>query len=157
LFDFGWADIGRLTSVGCLVAYTQENELKRSRMDCGTKGDSSAVPKQYHCGSLLVRRQDYFGTDTVLEFLQGIFEKIFLEYVSVYDVTGKALATSILKRLEENGICLENTIGQGYDGAWSMRGHLKGASAVNTSIYPRVMYVDCCSHSINLALAIHAS
>jgi len=58
-----------------LVPYTQENELKRTRMDCGTKRDWSSVPKQYHCGSLLTRWQDYFGTDTVLEFLLGFLLK----------------------------------------------------------------------------------
>jgi len=41
-------------------------------MDCGTKRDWSAVPKQYHCGSRLVPWQDYFGADTVLEFLLGL-------------------------------------------------------------------------------------
>jgi len=40
-------------------------------MDCGTKRDWSTVPKQYRCGSRLVPWQDYFGTDTVLEFLLG--------------------------------------------------------------------------------------
>ena len=39
-------------------------------MDCGTKRDT--VPKQYRCGSRLVPWQDYFGTDTVLEFLLGL-------------------------------------------------------------------------------------
>jgi len=42
-------------------------------MDCGTKRDWSTVPKQYRCGSRLVPWQDYFGTDTVLEFLLGFF------------------------------------------------------------------------------------
>ena len=42
-------------------------------MDCGTKMDWSTVPKQYRCGSRLVPWQDYFGTDTVLEFLLGSF------------------------------------------------------------------------------------
>jgi len=41
-------------------------------MDCGTKRDWSTVPKQYRCGSRLVPWQDYFGTDTVLEFLLGV-------------------------------------------------------------------------------------
>jgi len=45
--------------------------MKRTRMDCRTKRDSSSVPKQYHCCSHLVRWQDYFGTDAVLEFLLG--------------------------------------------------------------------------------------
>jgi len=41
-------------------------------MDCGTKRDWRTVPKQYRCGSRLVPWQDYFGTDTVLEFLLGL-------------------------------------------------------------------------------------
>jgi len=52
-------------------------------MDCGTKRDSSTVPKQYHCGSLLVRWQGYFGTDTVLKFLLGIQAENYLIYIII--------------------------------------------------------------------------
>jgi len=67
-----------------LVPYTQENELKRTRMDCGTKKDWSTVPKQYRCGSRLVPWQDYFGTDTVLEFLLGYSVKTNLRFGDCY-------------------------------------------------------------------------
>jgi len=77
----------------------------------------------------------------------------FLQFVPVYDVTGKGLATTMLKCLEETGICLENMVGQGYDGVRSMSGHLKGASAIITNTCPRALYVHCCSHSLNLALS----
>ena len=57
-----------------LVPYTRGNEVKRTRIDCRTKRDWSNVPKQYHCGSRVVPWQDYFGTDTVLEFFLGIVQ-----------------------------------------------------------------------------------
>jgi len=60
-------------------------------MDCGTKRDWSTVPKQYRCGSRLVPWQDYFGTDTVLEFLLG-----YISYPRVFGAMRENKHTAVM-------------------------------------------------------------
>jgi len=79
-------------------------------MDCGTKRDWSTVPKQYRCGSRLVPWQDYFGTDTVLEFLLGIPSSERVWYPIICDLTGignshnRVLSLQNYVRQEERGL-----------------------------------------------------
>ena len=52
----------------------------------------------------------------------------FLDFVPVYDVRGRPLAETILETLRIRGITMRGLIGQGYDGAAAMGGHLNGVS-----------------------------
>jgi len=56
-------------------------------------------------------------------------------------MTGRGLALTIITRLKENGINLNYMIGQGYDGAASMSGHLNGAQTIICSEYPKALYM----------------
>ena len=77
----------------------------------------------------------------------------FLQFVPVYDVTGKNLADVILTSLTEYGINLNYLRGQGYDGAAAMRGKFNGVQKHITDKYPLAPYVHCSAHSLNLAIS----
>jgi len=65
-----------------------------------------------------------------IDIINNVIREDFLEYIPVYDMTGRGLALTIITRLKEIGINLNYKIGQGYDGAASMNGHLNGAQTV---------------------------
>lgn len=44
-------------------------------------------------------------------------------------------------------------VGQGYDGASNMSGHLKGVQTIIRATYPKALYVHCVAHSLNLAVS----
>jgi len=44
-------------------------------------------------------------------------------------------------------------VGQGYDGASNMSGHLKGVQTIIRETYPKALYVHCVAHSLNLAVS----
>ncbi|GBM31486.1 hypothetical protein AVEN_141185-1 [Araneus ventricosus] len=77
----------------------------------------------------------------------------FLTFVPVYDVTGEGLANTVLETLSILVLDLKKMRGQGYDGAATMRGQLRG---VQTSIKENLtlaLYTHCSSHSLNLCLS----
>ena len=77
----------------------------------------------------------------------------FLEFVAVEGLTGHTLATSIIKTLTENGICIEYMVGQGYDGAAAMMSNVKGVQSIVREICPTALYVHCSAHVLNLAIS----
>lgn len=42
--------------------------------------------------------------------------------------------------------------GQGYDGAASIIGKLKGVQSIISSLFPQAFYVHCATHALNLAI-----
>ena len=70
----------------------------------------------------------------------------FLEFVPVYDVTGVGLAKVILNKVTQLGLDPNKIVGQGYDGAAAMSGHLNGVRAHISSKHPK-------AHSLNLAVS----
>lgn len=83
---------------------------------------------------------------------QPILKEDFVDFVPIYDLTGKALASTILSSLRGHGFDLNLLCGQGYDGAASMSGHLNGVQAFIRQTVPKALYVHCSAHSLNLAL-----
>lgn len=77
----------------------------------------------------------------------------FLQFVPVYDLTGKSLAKTILASLKNFGIKTEYLRGQGYDGASSMSGKFNGTKSFVQEAHPTAVYVHCASHSLNLAIS----
>ncbi|KAH7931831.1 hypothetical protein HPB51_029679 [Rhipicephalus microplus] len=66
-----------------------------------------------------------------------ILKEDFVDFVPVYDLTGKALASTILNSLRGHGFDLNLLCGQGYDGAASMSGHLNGVQAFIRQTAPK--------------------
>lgn len=77
----------------------------------------------------------------------------FLTFVPVYDVTGTALAKTVLDTLSSLGFDLNKLRGQGYDGAATMRGHFRGVQACIRQTLPLALYTHCSSHTLNLCLS----
>lgn len=77
----------------------------------------------------------------------------FLQFVPLYDVTGKGIATAILDKLRSLNIDINKIRGQGYDGAMSMSGKVNGVQAHVKEIIPSALYVHCSAHSLNLAVS----
>ena len=73
------------------------------------------------------------------------------------EMTGQAIAETILGKLEELGLNCEYLRGQGYDGSGSMAGIRKGASTIILQKYPLATYIHCCSHLLNLSIASSCS
>ncbi|XP_008187396.1 zinc finger MYM-type protein 1-like [Acyrthosiphon pisum] len=76
----------------------------------------------------------------------------FLKFVVVSDLSGQGLAKTIIENLQSAGINLNFLIGQSYDGAAYMSGHLNGAQAVIRKKYPKALFVHFSAHSLNLAI-----
>lgn len=82
----------------------------------------------------------------------AIVRENFLQFVPIYDMTGRGIAEVILKSLENLEINVSKMVGQGYDGAAAMSGEFNGVQAAIKEKYPAAVYVHCASHSLNLAL-----
>ena len=67
-------------------------------------------------------------------------------------VSGKAIADSILAKLEIWQLQPQFLRGQAYDGAEAMAGASKGAAARITARYPKALYTHCASHRLNLCV-----
>ncbi|GBM31565.1 hypothetical protein AVEN_11740-1 [Araneus ventricosus] len=76
----------------------------------------------------------------------------FVTFVPVYDVTGAGLANTVLETLSILGLDLKKMRGQGYDGAATMRGQLRGVQDSIKEKLPQLLYTHCSSHSLNLCL-----
>ena len=50
----------------------------------------------------------------------------FVGFVGMDDVSAQAISAQILKRICELGLDVKNCVGQGYDGASTMSGHISG-------------------------------
>jgi hypothetical protein len=76
----------------------------------------------------------------------------FVGFVAVANTTGEMLASTILSRVAELGLDMQNCRGQGYDGASNMSGRISGVRARIERDYSQAVYVHCFSHCLNLAL-----
>jgi len=88
-----------------------------------------------------------------LDAATGRVREDFLQFVPIYDVTGKGLATVIIDGLTKLGLNLQYLRGQGYDGAAAMSGRISGVQTHIRQTHPLAVYVHCSSHSLNLAIS----
>ncbi|XP_050063021.1 52 kDa repressor of the inhibitor of the protein kinase-like [Aphis gossypii] len=77
----------------------------------------------------------------------------FLMFVPVHEVTGSALAKTVLETLSSLGLDLNKLRGEGYDGASAMRGQFRGVQACIKQKLPLAVYTHCSSHNLNLCLS----
>ena len=67
-------------------------------------------------------------------------------------LSAESILTSILTHLSKIGVDFQKLVGQGYDGASTMAGHLSGVQKRIRDKYPRAIFVHCASHSLNLVI-----
>lgn len=77
----------------------------------------------------------------------------FLQFIPTESTTGASLANVIINTINSLNINILYLRGQGYDGAASMSGQLKGVHAIINQKYPTALYVHCAAHSLNLAIS----
>jgi len=113
-----------------------------------------------HCFSVLAdETADISGTEQFALCVRymdcdvGVVREDFLQFVPVFDVTGKSLATVLNDSLIRFGIDVQYLRGQGYDGAAAMSGRLHGAQSYVRALHPLALYVHCGAHSLNLAIS----
>ena len=80
-----------------------------------------------------------------------------MSFVACSSVTGESICAEILAVLERLGLDTDLCRGQGYDGAGSMSGHMRGCQARFREVSPHATYFHCSSHQLNLALSKSAS
>ncbi len=76
----------------------------------------------------------------------------FIDFITMERITGAALATAILARLESRGIDIENCRGQGYDCASNMSSSRAGVQGRILQVAPLAFYTHCSAHQLNLCI-----
>ena len=76
----------------------------------------------------------------------------FLGFKVADELDAESLAQYILQELEDNGLEVQNLVGQGYDGASVMSGRCSGVQERIWRIVPQAIYVHCFAHRLNLVI-----
>ena len=78
------------------------------------------------------------------------------EFVGFYEsedgINGEAIATLVMKAIQELGLSMDHCKGQCYDGAGNMSGPCNGAAAIVKRQYPKAVYTHCMAHRLNLSV-----
>jgi len=78
------------------------------------------------------------------------------EFVGFYEcqdvVTGQAIATLVMKAVQDLGLSMDYCKGQCYNGAGNMSGPCNGAAAIVRRQYPKAIYTHCMAHRLNLSV-----
>ncbi|XP_031349553.1 zinc finger MYM-type protein 1-like [Photinus pyralis] len=70
--------------------------------------------------------------------------------------TAEQISSMILKKLETDGLDIQNCRGQAYDNAATMAGIRNGVQSKIREINPKATFIPCSNHSLNLA-GVHAA
>ena len=76
----------------------------------------------------------------------------FVQFCSTERITGEVIATTILSKLNDWGLDIEDCRGQGYDGASNMSSARVGVQGRLCGLNPLALYTHCCSHILNLVI-----
>ncbi|GFQ85842.1 repressor of the inhibitor of the protein kinase [Trichonephila clavata] len=82
-----------------------------------------------------------------------VLREDFVGFIPINDQSSKNLANVILQRCYELNLDMTKCVGQGYDGAANMAGHLSGVQTRIRENYPKARYIHCASHRLNLTLS----
>lgn len=76
-----------------------------------------------------------------------------MQFIEVKDVTGQALATTILQCLKSIGLEVKYLVDQGAtDGTTAMSSRFNGVQAHIRNDHSMALYIHCKSHCLNLAI-----
>ena len=76
----------------------------------------------------------------------------FTGFVEISSVSAESISAAILAHLSRIGVDLRKLVGQGYDGASTMAGHVSGVQKRIRKKYPRAIFVHCAAHCLNLVI-----
>ncbi|GFQ96631.1 DUF4371 domain-containing protein [Trichonephila clavata] len=82
-----------------------------------------------------------------------VLREDFVGFIPINDQSSENLANVILQRCDELNLDMTKCVGQGYDGAANMAGHLSGVQTRIRENYSKARYIHCASHRLNLTLS----
>ena len=89
----------------------------------------------------------------VLRYMIGSkVHESFTGFVEMDSVSAESISSSILAHLSKIGVDFQKLVGQGYDGASTMAGHLSGVQKRIRDKCPCAIFVHCASHCLNLVI-----
>ncbi|XP_042008944.1 zinc finger MYM-type protein 1-like [Salvia splendens] len=83
---------------------------------------------------------------------EGYVIERFIGIVHVIDTSSHTLKCAIDDLLVKHNLSLSKVRGQGYDGAYNMRGEFNGLKSLILQENPYVMYIHCFSHQLQLII-----
>jgi hypothetical protein len=82
----------------------------------------------------------------------GVVVENFIGFVELQAVDAESIAQVILNHMRHIGLDLQKIIGQGYDGATTMSGHISGVQKRIRDVLPKAVYVHCAAYCLNLVI-----
>jgi hypothetical protein len=82
----------------------------------------------------------------------GDVQESFVGLSRLENTTSETLFNTIRDRTESWGLNLTNAVGQAYDGASNMSGHVSGLQARVREVAKDCLYIHCCNHNLQLSL-----
>ena len=82
----------------------------------------------------------------------GYSQERFFHVIHVANTKSQTMKRELTAVLSKHGFNVQNTRGQGYDGASNMKGELNGLQALFIKDCPYAYYVHCYAHHLKLAL-----
>jgi hypothetical protein len=79
-------------------------------------------------------------------------EEYFLEFIKVDVITSLGLFNELINVITKLQLNINDIRGQGYDNGSNMKGNKQGVQRRLLDINPKVFYIPCGSHNINLVL-----
>ena len=76
----------------------------------------------------------------------------FTGFVEMSSVSTESISAAILAHLSRIGVDLPKLVGQGYDGASTVAGHVSGVQKHIRKKYPPAIFVHCAAQCLNLLL-----
>ena len=89
----------------------------------------------------------------VLRYTKG--DKVnesFTGFVEMSSVSAESISAAILAHLSRIGLDLRKLVGQGYDGASTMAGHVSGVQKRIRKKHSQPIFVHCAAHCLNLVI-----
>ena len=89
----------------------------------------------------------------VLRYTRG--DKVnesFTGFVEMSSVSAESIYAAILAQLSRIGVDLQKLVGQGYDGASTMAGHVSGVQKRICDKYPQAIFEHCAAHCLTWSL-----
>lgn len=83
-------------------------------------------------------------------------EERFIDFIATKEKTGSGLASNVVKKLQSNGLDINNCRGQGFDNEANMAGKVNGVQSHILRLNKLATFVPCTAHSLNL-VGVHAA
>ncbi|CAF3312570.1 unnamed protein product [Rotaria sp. Silwood2] len=139
------------------ISKTIQNELIEI---CGDLIREQILAEVKHATFFTVIGDETTDVNTIEQFtfcLRYVFEnkvhEKFISFLPAEDRTGEGLARLILDEIKNLGLNANFMVSQAYDGCSAMSGKFNGCHAYIQKLFPTALYLQCASHSLNLAIS----